>query len=294
MGPVDNTANAALPPKAPGAFRVLHISDIHVGIPDWQWRYLLDKRCVGRLNQRLTRQGTQNFAHLETLVRWAKQGTFDAVLCTGDLTAIGDPREFQKALELLEPLRLACPEHFVYLPGNHDAYVPAALPPLREAFQHLNGGHLSLNDLPAALPLGPLEVVAFSGARPCVPWLSNGELPDDEWDKLRYILTCASSTEGKGRLLASHFPILGKTGRPLSWRSRLVHWRRLWEWGEEGRYLAHCSGHVHHPFLHAPHAPCAPWLIGAGSLTIRNSCAILDYNPETKTLSPQILRLPVS
>ena len=274
------------PPKPRGAFRILHFSDIHVGIPDWSWRYLLDKRCLGRLNQALSRQGRLSLDLLEGLPAWSRETGADAVLCTGDLTSIGSPEEFRRAEAFLTPLRDAYGKNFLYVPGNHDAYVPGSLPPLRDTFRALNQG-LELADLPLARPLGPLEVVLLSPAIPCAPWLSHGAMPACDWDKLGYILH--SPCGGAARLVACHFPLLGAKGNPLFWRSRLVGWERLLQWGREGLFQAYCAGHVHRPFLLPPHQG-APWLVGAGSLTLHSSCSVLDFQPEDGTFTPYLLQ----
>ena len=36
-------------------YRILHFSDVHLGLREFRWRYLLDKRLFGRLNQFLRR-----------------------------------------------------------------------------------------------------------------------------------------------------------------------------------------------------------------------------------------------
>ena len=276
-----------LPPKPQGAFRLLHISDLHAGISDWSWKYLLDKRCLGRANQFLSRQGKLSLQHLDTIAQWCRDGLADAVLCTGDLTSIGSQEEFRLALSLLQPIREACHGRFLYVPGNHDAYVQENLPHLHQAFRELNQG-LELEELPCAQSLGPLEIVLLSPARPCAPWLSHGTMPPCDWDKLGYILN--SPCTGSLRLMACHFPLLGRRGRPLFWRSRLEGWQTLLQWGEKGLFQAYCAGHVHYPFL-LPPQQARPWLVGAGSLTIQNSCAALDFLPDDGTLTPRLLTL---
>lgn len=282
------TALPPLPPKAPGAFRILHFSDIHTGLVDWKWRYLLDKRFFGRLNQFATRQRHLALGHIDLLAQNYENLQADLTLCTGDLTSIGSKEEFQHAEEILAPLRKAAGENFLYVPGNHDAYIAQNQPALADAFAKLNQGRLELSDLPESITVGPVEFVLLNPARPCAIWLSTGSLSPDACHKLDYILSLPA--RARVRVLATHFPLHGPKGRTLSWRTKFVQWKHLQELGQKGAFQAILSGHVHRPFILEP-AKDGFWQIGAGSLTIQNSFSLIDIDGTTGAIAPNIIKL---
>lgn len=275
-----------IPSKASGTFRILHISDLHTGLADWHWSYLLDKRFFGRLNQFTTRQRKLSLENLTRLAEEYPRCQADMLVCTGDLTSIGSQEEFQHAQDLLVPLLQAAGKNFLYVPGNHDAYVSQNRHALEEAFRKLNGNRLRLDELPQSLCAGPVEFICLSPARPCAIWLSTGEISAAVWEKLDYILSCPA--QARIRMLVTHFPLHGPSGRPLSWRTKFVDYPRLSQWGANGRFQAILSGHVHRPFLLPPQND-GYWQIGAGSLTIQDSFSLIDIHGTTGEITPHIL-----
>jgi len=277
-----------VPPKNPGVFRILHFSDIHTGLKDWKWRYLLDKRFFGRLNQFATRQRELSLENIALLTEHYADMQVDAALCTGDLTSIGSQEEFQHAEEILAPLRQKAGENFLYVPGNHDAYIPQNHPALAEAFKNLNQGRCELTDLPQSVTIGPVEFILLNPARPCAIWLSTGALSADGWNKLDYILSLPA--RARVRVVATHFPLSNHTGHALSWRTKLENGEHLLEHGRKGAFQAILSGHVHLPFILPPDKE-GFWQIGAGSLTLRDSFSLIDIDSATGAITPQIIKL---
>ena len=111
--------------------RLLHFSDVHVSaefrdVPIHRW---VGKRGLAGLNLLLGRGKRFSAApeKLRALARFAQEQKFDAVLFTGDYTALGLEREFRAAREAVEPLMHA-PAGYVNVPGNHDLYLPEVLP----------------------------------------------------------------------------------------------------------------------------------------------------------------------
>ena len=274
-------------PKPKHIFRILHFSDIHTGLTDFQWGYLFDKRLFGRMNQFLTRQRRLHLDNLRRLAELQRSLEVDFTVCTGDLTSIGSDVEFRHAKDLLRPVLEYAGDHFLFVPGNHDAYVKGSAGHLADAFRDLNHG-LELQDLPAVVDAGPVEFVLLNPARPCHVWLSTGELSEAAWRKLDYILS-SRPPEGKVRVLLTHFPPIDHHNRPLSWRTRLLRHERLLEYAERHVFDALLAGHVHHPFLFNL-APGGPVALGAGSLTIQDSCAVLDVDSRDHSLTAHLLQ----
>lgn len=277
-----------VPPKKEGDFRILHFSDVHAGLVEWKWRYLLDKRLFGRMNQFTCRQSRLKIENLKRLADNYDNWQVDMALCTGDLTSIGSEEEFQNADNLLKPLLDVAGKNFLCVPGNHDAYVHPNHEALVRAFSRLNNGQASLDNLPATITIGPAEFVMLNPARPCIIWQSTGELSPSVWDKLDYILNIPAKSPA--RLLVTHFPIAGPKNRPLSWRTKFIGWQRLEKYAREGAFQAVLSGHVHTQFCTSPQDGCGVWQIGAGSLTISNTFAVIDINSTTGEITPHLMK----
>ncbi|MCQ2396364.1 MAG: metallophosphoesterase [Lentisphaeria bacterium] len=272
-----------------GIFRILHFSDIHAGLVEWKWKYLLDKRFFGRLNQFSCRQKRLRLENIAFLAENYSAINADMALCTGDLTSIGSPEEFDNALKLLKPLLEAADGNFLYVPGNHDAYVSQNHDALVNAFNILNDGKAAFEELPTTFTVGPVEFILLNPARPCRIWQSTGELSPFVWQKLDYILS--NPARAHARVLATHFPIAGPRNHPLSWRTKFIDWQRLAEHARNGAFQAILSGHVHKSFCTAPENGCGAWQIGAGSLTIYDTFAIIDVNTNTGEITPNLLKI---
>lgn len=275
--------------KPANIFRIVHLSDIHAGLIDFHPGYLLDKRFFGRLNQTTMRHRCLAMDRIPAFARLQREGEADFTICTGDLTSIGSAEEFAHCEELLKDILDYAGENFAFVPGNHDAYVRGSWQELSEAFQRLNHGRWKLEELPAVLSVGPVEFILLNAARPCAVWLSTGEMDTAAWDKLDYILASPAS-HSRSRVLVCHFPVCDHQGAPLSWRTKLVGYKRLIDWAEQGRFNAMLTGHVHYPFVQRIGASEA-LAIGAGSLTIYQSCAQIDIDTRTGEITARTIFL---
>jgi 3',5'-cyclic AMP phosphodiesterase CpdA len=286
--PVED-ADSFSPERAQTTFRILHFSDIHTGLKDFAPGYLLDKRFFGRLNQFTTRQRRLKLENLERFAGLQQRLNADFTVCTGDLTSIGSGAEFNHAIGLLENIRRNAGGRFLFVPGNHDAYIRGYAPMMQEAFRTLNGEVEEGERLPRTINAGPVQFIAINGARPCRIWQSTGQLSAAAWEKLGYILKQPLPAGCVTRIICCHFPLLDHTGRRLNWRTRLLDDRRLLQLLAGNPVGAMLTGHVHHPFLHHLAGSGIP-AVGAGSLTIHNSCALVDVNTVTGQTSGHILR----
>ena len=96
---------------------------MHLGNWPAGFGWLLDKRVLGVFTQHVRRRSHQDFGCVERLLPLSERIKPDAVVCTGDLGSIAEPSEFDRALAVLKPLAERYGERFMYVPGNHDAYV---------------------------------------------------------------------------------------------------------------------------------------------------------------------------
>jgi 3',5'-cyclic AMP phosphodiesterase CpdA len=107
-------------------FTLAHLSDPHLApLPAPSWSQLASKRLFGYLNWQRKRHRIHQRGTLDRIVADLLAQSPDHVALTGDLVNIALPREFAVARTWLAALGPA--EKVSIVPGNHDAYVPAAL-----------------------------------------------------------------------------------------------------------------------------------------------------------------------
>ncbi len=254
--------------------KLLHVSDVHLedgfaGVPR---RLFANKRFAGYLNLRLKRRRhfADAAAKIPLLAELARDEGVDAVLCSGDYTALGTPREIAFARAAMEPLVAASPA-FSTVPGNHDVYLPDALGVFEREF-----GTLMASDLPEHAVDGPyphvrllgdhVAVVGVNSARPNPPITrSSGRIPDVQLDALRRVLADARVSERFVFVMTHYAPRLW-SGEPDSRSHGLDN---------ADAFLAACAGlgrgavihgHVHRCYtVRVPECPVP--LFSAGSST---------------------------
>ena len=171
--------------------RVLHFSDIHVGVsfrrmPLRSWP---GKRMIGGLNLALFRRKEFRRADekVEALLEFRAREGIELVLCAGDLTALGTRPEYRHARDLLAPM-FEAPAGFLSVPGNHDLYMPEVR--RRRRFREFFGDTMP-TDRPDLVSDPPwprvrlidddIAVISINSARPNPqPWRSSGYVPDDQ------------------------------------------------------------------------------------------------------------------
>jgi 3',5'-cyclic AMP phosphodiesterase CpdA len=261
--------------------RIVHMSDIHVGRWPRSPRAFFDKRLLGAVNHLLRRARHVRLEYLARACDEIARLKPELVVCTGDITCIGSPEEHEAACALLEPLCADLGRRFLFVPGNHDAYVGAAdcRAALARSFQRLNGGRWQVDELPLEWDVSGLRFLLLDGARPVPCLLSSGVLAASTLDWLGQRLS-RPREDGECRVVVSHFPLRGATGGPLGRRRRLEGAEAVWQHLAEGRLDLVLSGHVHVPF--------ARWdadgrgEVCAGSLTLGGCFSVLDWTPGTR------------
>jgi 3',5'-cyclic AMP phosphodiesterase CpdA len=256
--------------------RFLHFSDIHVDTPLARvpLRKWFSKRVLGGIHLAIGRG--RLFADaprkLEALVAFARESRVDAVIFSGDYTALGLDPEFERARSAVEPL-ISTPAGFVNVPGNHDLYVPHVVRARR--FEHFFGDTLG-TDAPEHAVEGPwplvrligddVAVVAVDSSRPNPPWRSTGRIPEPQLAALRVVLR-DERVRGRFVFVVTHYAPCLADGGPD---------RRLHRLDNADAFLDACSGvergailcgHVHHRFHVRPAGSPLP-VFCAGSTTI--------------------------
>ena len=108
-------------------FILAHLSDPHLApLPQPRFVELFGKRATGFVNWRRKRQAIHRPEVLARIVADLKAQTPDHIAVTGDLVNLALPAEYAPARAWLDAL--GSPADVTFVPGNHDAYVRAALP----------------------------------------------------------------------------------------------------------------------------------------------------------------------
>ena len=260
--------------------RIIHLSDPHVSaVPD-SFGALFDKRVLGAANYFLRRRFFHDDSLLAKAVDFILNDPPDAVVCTGDITSTGSPREFRSALDALAPLLEMENTRFLYVPGNHDAYVrdKRCAEALRSAFAKLNGDAFQLDDLPVKVPVGDCDFILVNEAIPTNPFHSSGHIGKEAAEKVEAL------AEDKGKkkrptILVGHFPV--KTARKslgnrrgLRGPGRAILRKLL----DSGALDISLCGHEHTNEIAVDDSGRGE--IRAGALTRTGDLNIIEYNNE--------------
>lgn len=266
--------------------RIVHFSDIHIGrLPD-DAAALFDKRLLGFLNYFVRRRGSMNEELIRLAVPRVRSLKPDLVVCTGDLSCVGAPVEFEAARAILKPLSNCRAYEFFAVPGNHDAYVrsPRCRTACRDTFTALNGERLALSSLPQEVRRGQLRLLFVNEALPRAPWASTGEMSllTRQWLEAR---TTAEREPAERRILVGHFPARDAAGKPLVRRRRLRGDDLVADLLRSGRIDMALCGHIHTPFRRDE--PSGAMEVCAGSLPVAGKLNVVDYCPLSGELVQQ-------
>ena len=259
-----NIDRPELPPKRDGAKCVLLFSDLHIGVFP-RLSEMLNKRFLGAFNHFFRRRNRLRSDNIERLAKLLPQVKPDVTICAGDLGSVALEEEFALAESMLKPFM---GDSFFFVPGNHDAYVKAAMTPLADVFYRLNGGRFKLDELPISLNCKDLQLILISGARPMAYHLSCGVIDKPMQEKI------AAMAGVQGTLAVCHFPAIDSDGTLVGWRHGLRGASFMREMLENGKFDAILSGHTHKPYVAA--LPNGRPQVCSGSLTLHGSFAICD------------------
>ncbi len=227
--------------------RIAHITDLHLQVqPDLS--ELASKRLIGAVNLYLFgRQSHFQRGVTEALIGAVSALSPDALICSGDLTALATPAEFRLARDLLSPLFSRQPS--LVIPGNHDVYTAESAGRFGEFFGTWAVGDRSGDgaggDRGAGLPgltLGGMRVVGLDVC--AADWASRGYAGAG---LARLAAELDSGTAPLGLML--HYPLRDRRGQPYGpWT------RALRDADAVERLLAHpraaavFHGHEHHGY----------------------------------------------
>ena len=244
---------------APMSFVIAHISDVHLGpAPMPGLRELTAKRFMGYVNWKRGRERRNDMAMLGRLVADMLAQTPDHIAVTGDLVNIGLDSEFARAAQWMEGL--GAPRDVSFTPGNHDAYVAAAMPALTRLFapwttsDHPCGGET----FPYLRVRDGIALIGLSSGVPTGPFMATGTLGSRQLHDLGELLR-ETAARDLARVVLIHHPPLSRGSNAMRSLTDAREFERIVaERGAE----AILHGHAHKRLVHRIRSPQARTVSG--------------------------------
>ncbi len=208
------------------AFTFAHLSDLHLISPgDLSTSELLNKRILGYFSWRLHRHVSHRGEVLSTLLRDLKAMHMDHIVITGDLTHLGRPIEYSRALKFLQ--QLGPPSDVTIVPGNHDAYIAVDWQQTYALWnRYMSGDSISTSgpgaenrkpEFPVLRIRAQTALIGVSTALPSAPFFATGKVGQKQLQKLEKLLI-ESGRQGLFRVVLIHHPPVPGV---VQWRKRL-------------------------------------------------------------------------
>jgi 3',5'-cyclic AMP phosphodiesterase CpdA len=183
-------------------FVLAHLSDVHLALRPQAYQ-LAGKRGLGRINWHRGRKYIHRRETLDAVTQDLRTIPTDHIAVTGDLTNLSLPSEYAAAREWLETL--GPPRDVTVIPGNHDAYVRAALGGPEKAW----GDYMRGDDgapsgtFPFVRHRDGIALIALSSALPTGPFMATGRLGEQQLARFAQAL---EQTRGSFRVVLIHHP----------------------------------------------------------------------------------------
>jgi 3',5'-cyclic AMP phosphodiesterase CpdA len=266
--------------------RIVHFSDPHAwGGPSGIHRP--DKRVLGTFNHLMRRQRLHEWTLAEQAVEKIRTLNADIVVCTGDLSTISAPREFEQAVKTLMPLVEDTSFDLLYVPGNHDHYIhdKRCLGSLRQAFRTMNRERWELEDLPLAHTCAAVQFALIDEACPEPVYSSAGAV--NEATLTWFPPWLDGQPDETAICLVHHFPLYDSRGNPLSRRRGSRNNAVLQQALHRSKAQLSLCGHIHVPFIRREDSGGVE--ICAGSVTACGSVGVIDFDPVTKRIDHKLV-----
>lgn len=224
-------------------FRLIHISDLHLGpLPEARLRDLASKRIIGFVNWHRNRSRAFGDDVEAALIAAIAAERPDHVAVTGDLVNIALANEYATASAFLA--LIGSGDAVSAVPGNHDAYVPGAARRARKAWAtYMTADAGEAEGWPYVRRRGDVAIIGASSAVATGPFMATGTFSEKQEERL------ATALDKLGRaglcrvVLIHHPPVKGAT----AWHKRLSGASRFRKViARHGAELV-LHGHTHQP-----------------------------------------------
>jgi 3',5'-cyclic AMP phosphodiesterase CpdA len=199
-------------------FTLAHLSDPHLApLPAPSWSELASKRLFGYLNWLRKRSRIHQRSTLDRVVADILAQSPDHIALTGDLVNIALPEEFTAARTWVADL--GPPRRVSIVPGNHDAYVRAALEHFAANWSdYLRGDEAGVPEWPFVRRRADVALIGLSTAIASPPLMATGRLGPAQLARLVDLLV-ELRAERLFRVVLIHHP---PESEPRRHRERLL------------------------------------------------------------------------
>ena len=198
--------------QAGGVFKLAHLSDPHLGpLVGFSLRALLGKRATGYVNWGRTRRHAHDMEILALVVADMLAQAPDHVACTGDVTHIGLPGEFETAVAFLDTLGTR--DRVSFVPGNHDAYARSSLKPLASRLAPWATGDDGSTGYPWFRRRGQVALIGLNTGIPTLPLMATGKVGRAQLERTGILLDRAKALGLIRVVLIHHPPYVGGARR---------------------------------------------------------------------------------
>jgi len=256
------------------SFTIAHITDPHLSPapPPLGAEFRL-KRFMGYVNWKRGREGLNDMALLARLVEDLVAQRPDHVAVTGDLVNIAMPAEFRRAASWMETL--GDPRDVSFVPGNHDAYVRAAMPMLASTFARWTTGDSGAATFPYLRVRGDVAIIGLTSGVPTGPLMATGRVGRRQLDAFAALLA-ETGARDLARVVLIHHPPLTKGAPPLRGLSDAPAFEQvIAEHGAE----AILHGHTHKQLVRSLPSSASKTIGGRAPVLGAPSAAAATRNP---------------
>ncbi len=235
----------------PTRIRFVHLSDPHLQIDENPSALqLISKRLLGWSNWRRNRRHHHRAEILNKITDDIKRQAPDLTLLTGDVANIALPGEFAAAQKWIGSLGSS--EQVLFVPGNHDTYVPVPWDEgLGRIAHYMNGMRLggesgpatNFDDFPYLRQIGPFRFIGLNSSPSTLPGLATGAIGSDQMQRLQTMLVKPDSQPCFTVLLLHHPAVKGVVKR----RKALDDDAALTQLIERSAVNLVVHGHAHYP-----------------------------------------------
>ncbi|MGO9419777.1 metallophosphoesterase family protein [Roseiarcus sp.] len=259
------------------SFTIAHITDPHLSpAPPPLGADFRLKRFMGYVNWKRGREGLNDMALLARIVADLRAQRPNHIAVTGDLVNIAMPAEFRRAAAWMETL--GDPRDVSFVPGNHDAYVRAAMPMLSATFAQWTTGDSGDSTFPYLRVRGDVAIIGLTSGLPTGPLMASGKLGRAQMDAFAALLK-ETGAKKLGRVVLVHHPPLTKGAPPLRGLTDAADFERtIAAHGAE----AILHGHIHKQLVRSLPSGATRTVGGRVPVLGAPSAAAATHNPRTR------------
>ena len=206
------------------AFRLAHLSDLHLPMPDrLAAQDVLSKRVLSYISWNRKRRFLHSPDVLARVMDDIAAYAPDHVAVTGDIVNLSLKAEFDRSLTWLE--KLGTPQNVTVIPGNHDRLLALQAGAGPDRWQAWSGDETAaIPEFPFVRKRGQIALIGVNTALPTAPHLATGRVGEEQAARLHKMLATLGE-KNMFRIVLIHHPLgnHAKSARKALTDRALVH-----------------------------------------------------------------------